>query len=99
MGKGYEKRCKVTRVFLADYQLLKELSRQAGVSMAECLHKLITRQPEPTRQASVTRLVTQPAFRVSAQPAFTTTSQPIITTNGNKAGVFVIKPKGGKINA
>ncbi|GAI83268.1 unnamed protein product, partial [marine sediment metagenome] len=43
MGKGYEKRYKVTRILLADYQLLKSLSQAAGISMAEALHKIITR--------------------------------------------------------
>ncbi len=43
MGKGYEKKCKVTRIFLADYFLLKELSNEFNISMAEALHKVITR--------------------------------------------------------
>ncbi|GAI71986.1 unnamed protein product [marine sediment metagenome] len=68
----YDSKHKVTRIFLADYQLLKELSQRAGISMAECLHKLITRQPEVARQVPVT----QPAFEVRAQPAFEARAQP-----------------------
>ena len=41
--KRYDSKWKVTRIALGDYALLKELSRRAGVSMAEALHKLITR--------------------------------------------------------
>jgi len=100
MGKGYEKKYKVTRVLLADYQLLKELSRQAGISMADCLHKLITRQPEVAQQVPVT----QPAFEVRAQPAFPVSApvvlrvraEPTIATNGSKVTAFRIKPKGAR---
>ena len=45
--KRYDSKYKVTRIWLADYQLLKELSQRAGISMAECLHKLIVKQAEP----------------------------------------------------
>ncbi|MBA7588416.1 hypothetical protein ES708_30472 [subsurface metagenome] len=41
--KNYDKRVKQTRVFLDDYLVIKGLSRQAGISMAEALHKIITR--------------------------------------------------------
>ena len=44
--KRYDSKWKVTRIALGDYALLKELSRRAGVSMAEALHKLITGQAE-----------------------------------------------------
>ncbi len=46
MGKGYEKKYKVTRIWAGDYALLVEISRRTGISMAEALHKLIARQPE-----------------------------------------------------
>ncbi|GAI00199.1 unnamed protein product [marine sediment metagenome] len=96
--KRYDNKHRVTRIFLADYQLLKELSVRAGISMAECLHKLITRQPEVARQVPVT----QPAFEVRAQPAFEVTApvalrlrlKPAIATNGSKVTAFRIKPKG-----
>ncbi len=45
--KRYDGKWKVTRIALGDYALLKEISQRAGISMAEALHKLITRQPEP----------------------------------------------------
>jgi len=42
--KRYDSKYKVTRIFLADYLLLKEFSQRAGVSMSEALHKIITRE-------------------------------------------------------
>ncbi|MBA7710565.1 hypothetical protein ES703_119508 [subsurface metagenome] len=111
--RRYENKHKVTRIFLADYQLLKELSVRAGTSMAEALHKLIVKQAEPKLGREPVAVATKPAFQVStvpafevrAQPAFEVAgpialrarSQPVLATNGNKAGVFVIKPKGGII--
>ncbi|GAI96654.1 unnamed protein product, partial [marine sediment metagenome] len=41
--KRYDSKWKVTRILLADYRLLKTLSQATGVSMAEALHKIITR--------------------------------------------------------
>ncbi len=42
--KRYDGKHRVTRIFLADYQLLKELSQLAGVSMAEALHMALTKE-------------------------------------------------------
>jgi len=101
--KRYDGKHKVTRIFLADYQLLKELSARAGVSMAECLHQLITRQQKLARQTPVTiEPSAQPAFGVSVpiplrarpQPTFRARAQPTITTNGSKVTAFRIKTKG-----
>jgi hypothetical protein len=97
--RNYDKRVKQTRVFLDDYYVVKGLSRQLGISMAEALHKLLVgRIPEAKPRA---RPVTQPAFKVPvARVALRMRRQverPVLVTNGHKAGVFVIKPKGGTI--
>jgi len=44
--KNYDKKVKLTRILLSDYLVLKELSQRAGVSMADALHKIITRQED-----------------------------------------------------
>lgn len=93
---------RVIRIGLKTYELLRELSLKLNLTMAEALDKLITSQREPTRQASVTQPVTQPAFEVRTQPAFEVTGpvalrlrlQPTIATNGSKVTAFRIKPKG-----
>ncbi len=43
MGKGYDKRVKNTRILLSDYQFTKAVAERDNVSMAEALHRLITR--------------------------------------------------------
>ena len=97
--KRYDNKHKVTRVFLADYILLKGYAQDAGVSMAEALHKIITRDWAMTkRKVEPIAVATKPAFRVTAPViAFQSRPQPIIVANGHKAGLFVIKPKGGII--
>jgi hypothetical protein len=98
MGKGYEKKHKVTRILLADYLLLKAFSLRAGVSMSEALHKIIIGwlKPEP-KPKPITEPVTKPAFTVKVPVALRVRPQPVFAVNGHKAGVFVIKPKGGII--
>ncbi|MBA7677171.1 hypothetical protein ES703_85422 [subsurface metagenome] len=88
---------KTIRISLGDYALLDELSRQARITFGEALHQLITQQAK--RQAIVVpkSQIPMPAFQVSAQPTFRVRSQPTVAIDGNKAGVFVIKPKGGVI--
>jgi len=56
MGKGYEKKYKVTRISLADYLFVKQFSIGAGVSMSEALHQLIIRdkpKAEPVSPAQI----------------------------------------------
>lgn len=45
--KRYDGKHRVTRIFVDDYLVVKGWARQAGISMAEALHKLITQQPLP----------------------------------------------------
>ncbi len=99
MGKGYEKKCKVTRIFLADYLLLKEFSQKAGVSMSEALHKIITRQdlkapvaPTQTRlpielialSTPVTIAKSMPVTRARSTPITVSFSREVEHTNGHK---------------
>jgi len=93
--RNYDKRVKLTRILLSDYLVLKGLSQLAGVSMAEALHKLIIKQEDkmPVSPAQIRMPV-----NMVAKPVFQVTPQPVIAVNGHKAGVFVIKPKGGVIN-
>jgi len=99
MGKGYDKKCKVTRIFLTDYLLLKGYAQEAGVSMAEALHSIITRDwAMSKRKREPVAVATKPIFRVKSPVILRASPHPILTTNGHKAGVFVTKPKGGIIN-
>jgi len=101
--KRYDSKWKVTRILLSDYLLLKEFSQRAGVSMAEALHKIITREEykEPVSPAQIRMPVTMAelipvttAFRVKAPVALPYRPQPIIATNGHSSVAFRIKPKG-----
>jgi len=99
--KRYDSKHKVTRILLADYLALKQISQTAGVSMAEALHKLIVGlKPKPKPEPVPVAVATKPTFiaRVKAPVALRARPQPILTTNGHKAGLFVIKPKGGVTN-
>ena len=115
--KRYDKKVKLTRILLGDYLVLKELSVQLGVSMAEALHKIIIRQavPEPEHAhptpvltarstpviaataAPVTAARSTPVLTARSTPVIAATAAPVIAVNGNKAGIIVIKPKGGKV--
>jgi len=107
--KRYDKKSRMCRVLLADYLAIKALSKRAGITMAEAFHNLLTKriEPEPApKPATEPAPVAVPISRVSApiflrvrsHPALQVSSHPAIAVNGNKAGVLVIKPKGGKIN-
>ena len=100
--KNYDKKVKNTRILLADWLLLKSIAQNAGVSMSEALHKLIIGlKPEPKPEPKPVAVGTMPTFiaRVTAPVALRVRVQPTRAIDGNKAGVFVIKPKGGVINA
>ncbi len=87
---------RTVRVNIGDWHILLELARQHDTTVAKILHLAITEQakPEPKREPAQ---IPMPTFTVIPQPVLTVISQPVITANGNKAGVFVIKPKGGII--
>ncbi|MBA7552899.1 hypothetical protein ES705_45476 [subsurface metagenome] len=56
--KTFDKSHKVTRILLADYMVLKGYAQQAGVSMAEALHTIITRDWAMARSHKVLTPVT-----------------------------------------
>lgn len=91
--RRYDGKHRVTRIFLDDYLVIKGWARQAGISMAEALHKLITRQPLPEAKP-VTLPAGQPAFRVTAPVALRHKLPVSIATNGSKGAAFRIKTKG-----
>lgn len=82
--RNYDITHKVMRVLAGDYALLMEISRRAGIPMAEALHKLIIMpQPEPEPAASKS-----PA-QIPMIPVFFKPKS--IESNGLKAAHF--KPK------
>jgi len=103
--KNYDKRVKQTRIFLADYLALKALSKRAGVSMSEALHKILTKQlkAEPVAEP-VPALVTKTKlafkskapdlYRSETLAAYGYLGSAVIATNGSKLPAFRIKPKG-----
>ena len=71
--KRYDSKFKVTRILLADYLALKDLAQVAGVSMAEALHEMITKdlaRAEP-------REVVIPVTTVWSKPIATVRSIPV----------------------
>ncbi|GAJ13675.1 unnamed protein product [marine sediment metagenome] len=93
---------RVTRIFLADYLLLKDLSNKAGISMAEALNKVLTRDWAATKSAQIPLPVTMaeampaPVFRATTLVTLPVKPQSTIATNGSKAAAFRIKPKGAR---
>jgi len=94
--KRYDNKHKVTRVFLADYLLLKGYAQDAGVSMAEALHSIITREWAMAKRKArpVAEPVAEPVFGTQSPVALRTRLQPVIATNGHSSVAFRIKPKG-----
>jgi len=100
--RNYDKKVKLTRILLSDYLLLKGYAQDAGVSMAEALHKIITRDWAMAKsairiKAPIALPVTAPiALPVTAPVAYRSGPVTAIATNGSKAAAFGIKPKGVK---
>jgi len=97
---------KTIRISLGDYALLDGISRQARISFAEALHLLITEQAKQRVTVVPKAQIPMPAFQISvpipfrvvkSQPTLRARAQPTLAVNGHKAGVIVIKPKGGVI--
>ncbi len=97
---NYDKKYKVMRVRAGDYAFVAEVSRKAGVSMAEALHLVILQKDQATNVSP--QQIPMPAFRVASISAIRVASIPAIrvepvttmATNGSKGAAFVIKPKG-----
>jgi len=90
--RNYDKKVKLTRILLADYLLLKGYAQDAGVSMAEALHSIITREWAMAKRKA--RPVAEPVFGLKSPVALRTRPEPIIATNGHSSVAFRIQPKG-----
>lgn len=86
---------KTIRINIGDYLLLTELSRRAGVTMAEAL-RLVLHRLEPEKKVSPTQ-VPMPVWTITPRPVKGVEPRPVITVNGNKHVAIRIKPKGGVI--
>ena len=85
--KRYDSKYKVTRLLLTDYLMIKELAQRAGVTMAEALHKIITKdRAEP--QEVVTPVTTARLIPVTSARARSTPVTPSfareVKVNGNR---------------
>jgi len=97
---------RTVRVNIGDWQWLNSLSQRLGTTVAEAFHKVVTgldhkTEPkvEPAQIPMTDFQVTAPVtLRFRSQPTIAQRSQPTIAVNGNKAGVVVVKPKGGVIS-
>jgi len=88
----YDSKVKNTRILLNDWLALKQMSKVAGISMAEALHRLIEHQAQ---LPLMSRVATKPTFRVPPPVvALRSRPQPVLATNGHKGVAFRIKPKG-----
>ncbi|MBA7553709.1 hypothetical protein ES705_46308 [subsurface metagenome] len=102
--KNYDKKVKNTRILLSDYLLLKGYAQEAGVSMSEALHTIITRdwamaKRKARPEAEPIVVTPKPAFRVAPPVvALRSRPEPVLATNGHNPGILVIKPKGGVTN-
>lgn len=97
--KNYDKRVKQTRIFLADYLVLKEFSQKAGLSMAKALHAIITREDHKAPvESTQTRLPLEvialstpvtitksaPVTRARSTPVIISFSRGVKRINGHK---------------
>lgn len=90
--KRYDSKHKLTRILLADYLVLKQVSQAAGISMAEALHRLIEHQAQLPLPMS--RLPPVPVLSYASKTAVLAKAIEAIATNGNKPVAFRIKPRG-----
>jgi len=90
---------RTVRVNIGDWYLLMDLASQHDTTVAKVLHLAITDQAKQEREATPRTQIPMPIITAKPIPVLHVTPQPVLTINGNKAGVFVIKPKGGVINA
>ncbi|MBA7677174.1 hypothetical protein ES703_85425 [subsurface metagenome] len=88
---------RTVRLNIGDWLMLRDLSLKLKVTVAEAFHRLITETAKRERIVVPKSQIPMPAFQVVSQPTLRVSTSPTIAVNGNKAGVFVIKPKGGVI--
>ncbi|MBA7552959.1 hypothetical protein ES705_45539 [subsurface metagenome] len=96
---------KTIRINIDIYRVLLGLSLRDNITMSEALTKLITGAAfkEPVSPAQIPLPVTAakpvPIFVAKPMLTFRVTPPPaVMAVNGNKAGIFVVKPKGGILN-
>jgi len=94
---------RLLRANVDTYLIVKGLSRQLNIPMADALDKLITGQDHkaPISPAQIRMPVTMAesipvttAYKVTAPVAIPYRPQPVLATNGSKSVAFRIKPKG-----
>ena len=90
--KNYDRKVKQTRILLSDYLLLKGYAQDAGVSMSEALHTIITREWAMAKRKA--RAVAEPVLGLKSPVALRQRLEPVIATNGHSSVAFRIKPKG-----
>lgn len=82
-----EQNTRVVRINIGDYILLMDISRKAGVSVAEALHLALERQEAVTKVSPAQ--IPMPAFRVAPVTSIA------VNGAGAKHSAFKVKPKGG----
>ncbi len=94
---------RVTRILLSDYLVLMALSRRTGDTMADTLHKILTKlgsaelKGELAPAAVADFLVTAPVALRSKPPVSLRSKPPVaMATNGGSSVAFRIKAKGVK---
>ncbi|GAI66550.1 unnamed protein product [marine sediment metagenome] len=94
---------RLLRANLDTYLMVKGLSRQLNIPMADALDKLITGQPKPkpmpvtaARSMPVTAARSMPVIVAMSTPVTAARSMPVIAAKSTP--VTVIKPKGGILN-
>jgi len=82
---------RTVRINIGDWQLLLEISRRAGINVAEAFHNLLAKRikPEPAY-----RIIPSQAYRVTPSQAYRALGTTVIATNGSKPVALGIKPKG-----
>ena len=94
--KNYDRKVKQTRILLSDYLLLKGYAQEAGVSMSEALHSIITREWAMAKRKA--RVVTSARIPVSVTAR---TSPPLVATatlGSTNARLRATVAKGGSTN-
>ena len=80
------------RVNISDWRAVNSLAQNLGVTVADALHKIITRDWAMGHRA--TRVKAPIAFPVKAPLAHRSRPITALATNGSKVAAFGIKPKG-----
>jgi len=99
--RNYDKKVKHTRILLSDYLFLKGVAQEAGVSMSEALHTIITRDwAMSNRKREPVAVATKPAFRVPAPVTAQVSTNPILKAKSISTNIQLraTVAKGGSSN-